>query len=150
MELSVDTTDFARVRSEVASLPSRCEEAMRRGHEAAVDLVRGQVVRTVEERTGMRPEVVEQIVKAEDEPAGDALARSTVRMTDPPPFFYPNPPTASRPRPMLRFRPSGGGAFVFARRVRGSRPYNLIGRGASIAQPGVEREYEREVGEVLS
>ncbi len=91
----------------------------------------------------MRPEVVEQIMRVEDEPAGDALARSVVRMTDPPPFFYPRRARA------LRFRPSGGGAFVFARRVRGSRPYKLIGRGASIAQPGVEREYEREVGGVL-
>lgn len=124
------------------AVPARADAAMIRATEDGTILLRGAVQRVVEDRTKMASEMVSKIIESEVEvPAGDSLARGRISFTKPPAYFYP------KKGQFLRF--TIGSRVIFARRVKGSRPYKLIPRAAEGVEREIGRGFEREVGEVF-
>ncbi len=131
----------------MARLPQESEAAMRRATTFGIALIREQVINTVAARTGMDRARVDQIVDSEAGSSPGAVARGRVWFKDPPEYFYATHTQANGRPGMLRF--TIGGRVFYRARVKGSRPYKLIPRAAETAERAVEKEFEREVGEVF-
>lgn len=125
----------------INTIPARADAAMIRATHEGTAILRARVQRVVEDRTKMDSAMVSKIVESEVEEGQGSLARGRVSFTKPPAYFYP------KKGRFLRF--SVGGRVVFARRVRGSRPYKLIGRAGESAEGEIRRVYEKEAGEVF-
>lgn len=133
--------NFARGAAEVATYPTRLNGAMRRGTERATEAVRDSVVAVVTARTGMDDAMARNITDSKVLPGSGSISRGQVTFKNPPARFYP------KTRKALSFVIDG--KRITVKSVRGSRPYKLIGRGASAAERAVEEGYEQEVRKVL-
>lgn len=133
--------DFDEGVARLNAVPARADAAMIRATHEGTTRLRAEVQRVVEDRTKMDAAMVSKIIESSVEEGMGALARGRVSFTKPPAYFYP------KKGRFLRF--VIGGRVVFARRVRGSRPYKLLGRAGQSAEAEIRREYEREVGEIF-
>jgi hypothetical protein len=135
------THDFGEAKAKLKAYPKLLNDAMYDASEEGTRITANQLVLTTVARTEMEPGMVENMVRVEFGPSPGLIARGQVGFTKPPAFFYP------KKSKVLRFKI--GGRVIFARRVRGSRPYPLVGRAANLAENDVERNFGRALREVM-
>jgi hypothetical protein len=133
--------DFGEAKAKLKAYPKLLNDAMYDASEEGTRIIANQLVLTTVVRTGMDPGMVDNMVRVEFGPSPGLIARGRVGFTKPPAYFYP------KKSKVLRF--TIGGRVIFARRVRGSRPYPLVGRAANLAENDVERNFGRALREVM-
>lgn len=140
MKLEV-THNLSEVSAQIKAYRPLLHDAMYDASERGTRIIASELERTTVARTGMAPDMVHEMVETEFGPAPGLVARGEIRFSDPPAYFYP------KKSKVLRFEING--RVIFARRVRGSRPYPLVGRAVTSAHDEVERGFRRGIRRVM-
>jgi hypothetical protein len=140
LKIAVES-NLSEAKAQLKTYPPRLNAAMYEASDTGTHIIASQLERTTVARTGMSPEMVHSMVEVEFGPYPGLVARGEVGFSRPPAFFYPKKSKA------LHFTINGRG--IFAKRVRGSRPYPLVGRAVFSAESEVERNFRRGIQEVL-
>lgn len=129
--------NLADAKEKLALYPARLTTGMYEGTRRATNIVAQQLEETTTARTSMDRSMVHSMIDIEVTPLPGGIAQGKVGFKPPPKYFYP------KKSKVLVFRIEG--RTIFARRVRGSRPYKLVPRAVGFTSLVLPDAYGEEV-----